>query len=92
MADTLVNNTFFIIFQTVFSSGNQITKGNDKIGFQLQGFLIPLMAQLNIHRIQIIFGIGCQPYHLPMQRSHKGKIFALRIADHNIVLCHQKAG
>ena len=31
MTDTLVNDTLLIIFQTVLSSGNQITEGNDKI-------------------------------------------------------------
>lgn len=35
MTDTFVNDTFLIIFQTVLSSGNQVTQSNDKIGFQL---------------------------------------------------------
>ena len=51
MTDTFINDTFLIIFQTVLSSGNQITQGNDKIGFQLQRFFIPLMRKLYIHRI-----------------------------------------
>ena len=45
MTDTFVNDTFLIILQTVLSSGNQITQGNDKIGlFSFKSFLIPLMA------------------------------------------------
>ena len=35
MTDTLVNDTFFIILQTVLATCNQVTQRNDKIGFQL---------------------------------------------------------
>ena len=48
------------------------------------------MAQLNIHRVQIVFGIGGKFYHLSMKCSYKCKILALRIADNNVVLCDKK--
>ena len=31
MTDTFVNDTLLIILQTVLSSGNQITQGNEKV-------------------------------------------------------------
>ena len=51
MSDTLINDTLFIVLQTVLSSGNQIAQGNQKVRFQFQCFFIIFMTKLYIHGI-----------------------------------------
>ena len=35
MTDTLVDDTFFIVLQSILAACNQVTQSNNKIGFQL---------------------------------------------------------
>ena len=85
-----VNDRLFHWLQTVPAACRQFTERQDKVRFQRQRVIILAVIEVDIHRVYILRAGWRDFDDLAFQPVHQRKIFRLRVADQDIVLCIQE--
>ena len=85
-----VNDRFFHWLQTVPTACRQFAERQDKVRFQRQRVIILAVIEVDIHRVHILRAGRRDFDDLAFQTVHQRKIFRLRVADQDIVLCVQE--
>ena len=85
-----VNDRLFHRLQTVPSACRQFAERQDKVRFQRQRVIILAVIEVDIHRVHILRAGRRDFDDLAFQTVHQRKIFRLRVADQDIVLCVQE--
>ena len=87
---TTVDNRLFDRLQAILTAHNQLTEGQDKIGFQCYGVVILRVVQVDVHRVDIVGTGRTDFYHLTIELVNQSRIFRFGVADDNIVICNQE--
>ena len=87
---TTVDNRLFDRLQAVLTAHNQLTEGQDKIGFQCYGIVILRVVQVDVHRVDIVGTGRTDFYHLTIELVNQSRIFRFGVADDNIVIRNQE--
>ena len=87
---TAVNDGFLHRLQAVLAAHDQLTQGENEVRFQRKRIFLVAVIEVDVHGVDVVLGGGRNLDDLSLQTLHQGEVFSLGIADHNIVVCHQK--
>ena len=76
--------------QAVLAADNQLTHGEDKVGFQRQRVFLFRVVRVDVQRIDVIRADRRDADDLTTELLHKGKILGLGVADDDVILCDEE--
>ena len=88
--NTAVNDRLFYRLQTLFSAHHQLTQRKNKVRLQRQRIVLLTVIAVDVHGVDILSAGRADVDNLSMQTLHQRSVFCFRVADDNIIICHQK--
>ena len=85
-----VNDRFFLRFNPIARSHNQLAQRQDEVRLHTQRVIIIRIVHIDVHRIDIVVAGGRNMDNLSAQRMNQREIFPFRVSDDNIVLRYEK--
>ncbi len=89
--NTAVKHRLFFRFETAFATCCQLDEGEDEIHLERDRILFLAVVQVEVQRIDVLIGIDRDAHHLTFQRTHQRGVFAFRVGNDDLILCHQKS-
>ena len=89
-ADTAVNDGLLNRLQAVLAADNQLTHGEDEVGFQRQRVFLFGVVRVDVQRIDIIRADRRDADDLTTELLHEGKILGFGVADDDVILCDEE--
>ena len=87
---TTVDNRLFDRLQAIFTAHNQLTEGQDEVGFQSHRVIILGVVQVDVHGVDIV-GTGRTDLHdLTVELVNQSRIFCFRVADDNVIIGNEE--
>lgn len=88
--NTAVNDRLFYRLQTLFAAHHQLTQRKNKVRLQCQRIVLLTVIAVDVHGVDILSAGRADVDNLSMQTLHQRSVFCFRVADDNIIICHQK--
>ena len=85
-ADTAVNDGLLNRLQAVLAADNQLTHGEDEVGFQRQRVFLFGVVRVDVQRIDVIRADRRNADDLTTEFLHEGKILGFGVADDDVIL------
>ena len=85
-ADTAVNDGLLNRLQAVLAADNQLTHGEDKVGFQRQRVFLFGVVRVDVQRIDVIRADRRNADNLTTELLHKGEILGFGVTDDDVIL------
>ena len=85
LVNAAVNHRFFYRLQALLAAHNQLTQGENKIGFQGNGVVLLGVIAVDVHGVDILSGGGADFDDLAFQTCHQRCIFRFGVANDDIV-------
>ena len=90
-ADAPVNDGLLNRLQAIFASDNQLTHGEDEVGFQRQWVFLFGIVHIDVQRIDVVGADRRNADHLTAELLHKGVILGLWVTHDDVILGNQKS-
>ena len=88
--DTSVDDCLFHRLQAFLSADDQLAQRQDEIGLQGDGVVLLGVVRVDVHWIDILRAGRGNVNDLSVEPLDQRRVLGLRIADDNIVICHQE--
>ena len=85
-ADTAVNDGLLNRLQAVLAADNQLTHGEDEVGFQRQRVFLFGVVRVDVQRIDVIRADRRDADDLTAELLNKGEILGFGVADDDVIL------
>ena len=85
-ADAAVNDGLLNRLQAVLAADNQLTHGEDEVGFQRQRVFLFGVVRVDVQRIDVIRADRRDADDLTAELLHKGKILGFGVTDDDVIL------
>ena len=85
-ANTAVNDGLLNRLQAVLAADNQLTHGEDEVGFQRQRVFLFGVVRVDVQRIDVIRADRRDADDLTAELLHKGEILGFGVADDDVIL------
>ena len=85
-ANTAVNDGLLNRLQAVLAADNQLTHGEDEVGFQRQRVFLFGVVRVDVQRIDVIRADRRNADDLTTELLHKGEILGFGVADDDVIL------
>ena len=85
-ADTAVNDGLLNRLQAVLAADNQLTHGEDEVGFQRQRVFLFGVVRVDVQRIDVIRADRRDADDLTAELLHEGEILGFGVADDDVIL------
>ena len=85
-ADAAVNDGLLNRLQAVLAADNQLTHGEDEVGFQRQRVFLFGVVRVDVQRIDVIRADRRDADDLTAELLHKGEILGFGVADDDVIL------
>ena len=89
--DTSVDDCLFHRLQAFLSADDQLAQRQDEIGLEGDGVVLLGVVRVDVHRIDILRTGRGNVNDLPVETLDQRRVLGLRIADDDIVICHQES-
>ena len=76
--------------QAVLAADNQLTHGEDEVGFQRQRVFLFGVVRVDVQRIDVIRADRRNADDLTTELLHEGKILGFGVADDDVILCDEE--
>ena len=89
-SDAAVNDGLLNRLQAVLAADNQLTHGEDEVGFQCQRVFLFGVVRVDVQRIDVIRADRRDADDLTAELLHEGKILGFGVADDDVILCDEE--
>ena len=89
-ANTAVNDGLLNRLQAVLAADNQLTHGENEVGFQCQRVFLFGVVRVDVQRIDVIRADRRDADDLTAELLHEGKILGFGVADDDVILCDEE--